>query len=203
MPCEDLRLALLAEAGDGGDAAGAGGRLELLDRADGQLVEEAARLLGPQGGEARELEERARHLGQELVAVGERAGRHQLADVPGHLLADPLQVGERRPFGHPPGERHRLRLDRAHRVAVGADAERVLAPDLQGVGHLGEGAGDLDVVHGLGPGGQLCKPGAGGPLRPWTRSLTQRRRRTSASGSVSKRKRLFSPSSTELPTTAT
>ena len=137
--------------------AGAGRRGQFLQGGDPQLPVQGGGLLRPEAGEGQQAGHRPRRLLLQLREHRQPAGFDDLGDLAGQVPAD---TGERRevlPFLEQ--HRHALRqvADGAGGVAVGPDAEGVLAADVEQVGDLGEDLDDVGVVDGhISP-----KPGAG------------------------------------------
>ena len=76
------------------------------------------------------------------------AGRHQGRDLLGQVLADALEVGQLA-AGICDDFRRRLGqvADRAGRVAIGADAERIRPLEFEDVGDGIEGVGNFGISH--------------------------------------------------------
>ena len=125
------------------------GRAQVVQRGDVQLVVELCRPLGPQARHAEDRQHAFGNLGQQLFEHRQRAGLDQRGHFLGQVLADALDVGQRPlGIGHDVGRRFGKIVDRPRRVAIGADAERIGALELQQVGNLLENGGDFVVGHG-------------------------------------------------------
>src|SRR4029079_1485283 len=96
--------------------------------------------------QAEQLEQRRGERGRQFLAVRRVPALDDLADPLCEVLADPRQPLQRRviQFGHARG----LGGNRVGGVAVRADLERVVGPNLQHTGGLAEQTGDRDVFHG-------------------------------------------------------
>jgi hypothetical protein len=179
---QELRLEGRAQPGQVPDLAGPGRRLEVIDGPGTQGLEEELHLLRPDPLDPQELEEGRRIGGQELPVLGTGPGGTDLQDLLGDPLADPPDLPDLGRIAAQAGERERQGLDGRRGVPQGPDAERVVAPDLRHIGHLGEDAGDRSVLHGMPPSPDLRVPpvsygglepmGTGGPSGRYFREKT-------------------------------
>ena len=83
---------------------------------------------------------------QQLLVIGGGAGRRDLADARGEILAD---AGQRQQLGVARGRATAFGAvgDHLGAGAIGADPERVLALQLEQIGDLVQDAGDGEVLH--------------------------------------------------------
>ena len=112
----------------------------------------------PDPGHAQQLDRAARRRPRQLVEQAQLPGADDLADLAREVLADARDVGQPRgtPARHRP-DGLRVLLDRPRGVAVGADAERVRALDVEQLGDLAEDARHLGVLD-AGGGGAHAAP---------------------------------------------
>ena len=143
---QDQRFLLRAHALDAADRAGLGRGFEVVERADVQGVVEQRHRLRPDALQAHHLEDRGREHLQQLVAQPGRAGRGDVADARGEVLADAVDRQQRRHVEV--GDARGGVGDDLRPGPVGAHPEDVLALQLEQVGDLVEHAGDARVLHG-------------------------------------------------------
>ena len=121
-----------------------GPRVELLSevvhRLHAELLEELLGLLRTDAVQSNELDQRHRDFGRHLLQPGDTTGLQKLDDVVGHRLADARQLREVLAGFHHRRERTTEAVHRVHRVAIGANPERVGALDLQQIGQSGQHA---------------------------------------------------------------
>jgi len=105
--------------------------------------------LGPEAGDAQQVEQPRGELGGELLAQRQLAGRDDLGDLLRQVFADPGDVGQI-PGAHAHQFRDRLGEvpDGARGVAIGAHPEGVGVLDLEEIGYLVEQPRDVGVLHG-------------------------------------------------------
>ena len=152
--------------------------LELLDRADPQLLVQGARGLGPEAAHLEEDGERRRQVAAQRLHVAHRARGEVFLDPRGQLLADAREGLEPSPRGDG-GDVLGQRLQGLGGALVGADAESALLAGLEQRGDLVENPRDIEVFHVLmvhsprcdrrmvlGSGGALPPPQ---PPQPWRR----------------------------------
>ena len=145
---KNRRLRLRAKALDLADLAGLAGLAELIERVDAQLPVEDGRSFRPQPGNAEQSEHGFGNLGEQLVEDRRRAGRNQVRDLLGKVLANPFHLGQAaRGVFEDRLDRLRQILDRPRSVAVGADAKGVRALKFKQIGHLLQPGGDFSVRH--------------------------------------------------------
>ncbi len=143
---QHVLLGLGAEAGHGAQLLGLGGRLEVVQRGDAQLVVQQLGALGAQAGDAGDLHQAGRDPLAQLHRRRDVALGQQRVDLLGDGLAHPRQVG--RPAL--PGQLgHRLAgvADGLRGVAVGQHAVDDRAVQFVERSQLVEGGGDLGVLH--------------------------------------------------------
>src|SRR5690606_37040869 len=120
---------------------------EVIDGPDPELPVKPCRALRADALELRELRDGAGRLLPCLFESPQPAGPHEFGDVARDVVPDRRDLLE---VGAPLDEvleRLRHLVDRPCGVAVRADAERVLALDLEQVGHLVQHVCDLVVLH--------------------------------------------------------
>ena len=143
---QHVLLGLGAEPGHRAQLLGLGRLLEVVQRCDAQLVVQQLGPLGPQAGDAGDLDQARRDAVSQLDRGGDVAVGQQRVDLLGDGLADPGQV--RGPA---------LRGQLGNRLARVADGLRGVAVGQHAVDHgavefverskLLEGGGDLGVLH--------------------------------------------------------
>ena len=144
---EDVLLDLRAEALELADPLRLGGRLEVLERGDPELVEEPPRGFRAEPGHPRHLDQGRRELRLQLRRRGDLAGRQQGVDLFRQRLADPGDLGRparRRQLG----DRDRALADRLGGGAVGEHPVFDGAVELVEDAQLVQRGGDLGVGHG-------------------------------------------------------
>ena len=143
---QDVLAGLGADARHAEDVAGGHRLLELLHAVDAEVPVEELGGLGADAAHREDLEEPARELGSQRVELGDAPGLEVLRDVGGEALAD---AGDGRQLASRGDARHVLgeALEVLGGALVGADAEDVLALDLEELRDLGEESGDLRVLH--------------------------------------------------------
>ena len=150
---DELELGLGAEAGKPVQLAGGRGLLQVGDGVDLELVEEDLGALGTDAGYGGQLDEAGRRAALHLLEQRQPFRLHELRDLGGEVLADAWQLGEVLALCEHVGNAVRQVADRARGVTIGAHAERVGTFDLEKIGKVVEGAGDLRVVDGHDAGG--------------------------------------------------
>ena len=144
---EHALLELRAQPLDRAHALLLGGRPQVVEAGDPELVVEPARGLRADTRQPRDLHERRRELRLQLGRGGDLAGVEQGDDLSLERGADPRQLG------HPAGagqllDRDRALLDHPRRLAVGEHPVADRAVELVQGGELGHRGGDLGVAHG-------------------------------------------------------
>jgi hypothetical protein len=143
---ENVLRALRPEAPDPGQPAVEAGPLERVQRVDAERVEQSLDLLGAEPGHPQTLPQSRRERRAQLVVHRQLAGRHEGLDVAEDRRADAGDVSKRsRPDGL--GEVALVGQQRAGRILVRADLERVRPRQLQHARDLVEDARDLVAVH--------------------------------------------------------
>jgi hypothetical protein len=119
--------------------------LEILERADADLLVQPRDRLRTDALQAQHVEDGRRELLQQLLVVPDGARLHQLADLGGEVLADPRQREALR--RRQPRDGLGFVDERLGRGAIRADLERVLVLDLEEIGNLLQHARDGQVIH--------------------------------------------------------
>ena len=148
---EDRLLGLRPEAGDRLHPPLRRGLMQFFDRVDTELMVQRPHALGTEARHLQQLGDRRRQLLAQPLEQPAAAGVDDLGDARGEVGADAGQPVEIGALGD-----HRLHAaphvaDRARRVAIGADAKRIGAFDLEQVGDFAEDRGDFGVLHGHWP----------------------------------------------------
>ncbi len=143
---EQLGLGLLAHARQRGDVAAQGRGLELVHRADAQLLVDQRDGLGPQPGDPGQLEQpvRDRRLQRDVVLTV--AGLEDLLDPTQAAVRHPWHLGQRASTHHG-GCSLRQRLHGLRHPSEGPNTKWVFSLDLKYGGHLVEDPCHLLVLH--------------------------------------------------------
>jgi hypothetical protein len=146
---EELGDELFAHPWELGEVAGLCGRFERVDVADLARGPDQSYSLWAHARETKEFEHGGPIFLKEFFAKREGAGGKESLDVRDHPFAYTGDSEELLRVIGESGDLNSLLLDGFGRAAIGADAERVGAIDLEQSGSFVEKAGDRDIVHGL------------------------------------------------------
>jgi hypothetical protein len=105
-----------------------------------------AHALGADARQAQQLRDAGGKAPAQLFQQLAGAGGGDLADLAGEVLADARELGELAALRELRGEVERQSAYDARGVAVGTDAERVFVAELEEIGDLLEGRGDVGVM---------------------------------------------------------
>ncbi len=144
----DVAFGLLAEPMEVANAPSPGGAQHLLGRLHVEVVPKHLHALRSEPGHLEQLGDRRGHFLAQASQHVAAACRRELRDLAGEVGADARVAGERfAALGH---LLHVARefLDGARGVAIGADAKRVGALDLEAVGDFVEEGGDDEILNG-------------------------------------------------------
>ena len=141
---EDQLLRPFGEPSQGADPMGLGGRLEIVDGLDAELLVDQPDGLGPEAGQPQHLQQARRELREQLVAVLRAPGRRELGDLVGDRLPHARDL-RRMPLPESPRHLHRRPPDRVRGAVVRDGLEHELALDLEQVPDVVEYLRELSV----------------------------------------------------------